>query len=54
MSDDPSDVAHHVVQYMRCEWEYESDRKEAIAYVTRALREFYAKGKADGQREEAS
>ena len=46
MSNEQS-VAYHLVSGFRVEWEYESDRKMAIADVANALQAAYNSGRRD-------
>jgi hypothetical protein len=47
-SDSPTERAWHIVEGLAVEWPYESERKEAIAKIARALEEFYEKGRERG------
>ena len=48
--DNAHDVARHIVKGLRVEWEYEGDRKQAVADIAEKLQEAYKVGMDEAMR----
>ena len=48
--DDSHDIAWHIVKGLRVEWEYEGDKKQAVADIAQRLQEAYKVGMDEAMR----
>ena len=48
--DDSNDIAWHIVKGLRVNWEYEGDRKQAVADIAQRLQEAYKVGMDEAMR----
>ena len=48
--DDSHNIALHIVKGLRVEWEYEGDRKQAVADIAQRLQEAYKVGMDEAMR----